>query len=374
MPAPVSLRAIHVSWANPPTPALNEARSAPADAVFFDGQTAAGQPVLARLGDTSLVIHSMDGISLASWPRADLIRTDADAADEAFGAHATLRAGRGPQRLQIHDPDLLAELRQVGLIRTSSSAWSTRRWGALGAGFLVALAIAAVLIDQLPSLALPLVPHSLERGWSAGLQAALSSGSRRCRSPQGTAALSLLIGRLSAAAGITPAPGFAVIANPMINAFTLPDGRIVILQGLIKEVQDPDELSGVLAHELGHVRKRDPTREMLRALELNMLARSIGWGGNVAGQMAALSYGRKAEAAADASALQTLRAAHLRADGLSRFFTLLLQSTSDDALPAFLSNHPTTANRAADLQASGEGETAMDAPDWAAVRRICDQP
>ncbi len=111
---------------------------------------------------------------------------------------------------------------------------------------------------------------------------------------------------------MTPAPPVVVRDNRLVNAFTLPDGEIVVMRGLIDAAQDGDEVSGVLAHEMGHVQHRDPAREMLRRIGLNMTARSLGWGGNLAGALTGLSYGRRAEARADDAALVTLSRAGLR--------------------------------------------------------------
>jgi Zn-dependent protease with chaperone function len=342
----------------------------PANAILFDGRTAAGQAVTASLASAGLELRAGAGELIMSLPLAGLARTDADAP----GASATFRSRRGAERLEIHDPALLAQLLSAGIGRGSPGGWSARGWAGLAGGIASALVLAAVLIDQAPSLAVPLVPRALERGWSSAIEAAVANGNPRCTAPAGRAAIVRLVGRLAEAAGVSPVPAVTLLDTPLVNAFTLPDGRIVVLQGLIARAEDPDEFAGVLAHELGHARRRDPTRETLRRLELNMLARALGWGGGIAGQMTALSYGRRAEAAADASALQTLRRAHLRADGLARFFTLLHKSEgSGGEPPAFLSDHPSTASRALALQAGPEGEAAMTPAEWSAVKAMCDQ-
>ena len=44
----------------------------------------------------------------------------------------------------------------------------------------------------------------------------------------------------------------------------LPGGRIYVFQGLIDKAETPDELAGVIAHEIGHVAHRDGTRSVLQ--------------------------------------------------------------------------------------------------------------
>ncbi len=44
------------------------------------------------------------------------------------------------------------------------------------------------------------------------------------------------------------------------NAFALPGGKVYLLNGLLNLARSPDEIAGVLAHELGHVQHRDGMR------------------------------------------------------------------------------------------------------------------
>jgi predicted Zn-dependent protease len=238
---------------------------------------------------------------------------------------------------------------------------------AVGAALLAAGVVAVVFVDQVPGLIARLVPHRVEVVWSDTLEAQLAAGHRRCSARRGQAALSGLVAELATAAGLAAPPAVIVLSDGEVNAFTLPDGRVVVLRGLLQRAADPDELAGVLAHELGHVRHGDPTREAVRGAGLGFLAESLGWGGALAGQMTALSYGRKAEAAADQAAVETLRAAGLRADGLGRFIARL----GHDALPAFLSDHPGNADRAEALRVPPDGRTALSPEAWAAVRAMC---
>jgi len=180
-----------------------------------------------------------------------------------------------------------------------------------------------------------------------------------------------VVARLAGAAGVSPAPPVVVLNDRMVNAFTLPDGEIVVMRGLIDTAQDGDEVAGVLAHEMGHVQHRDATREMLRRIGLNMTARSLGWGGNLAGTLTVLSYDRQAEARADDAALATLSRAGLRADGLGRFMALLEVHGGDGGMPSFLPDHPGTGSRAARLARPAVGARAFDGAAWQAVRSVC---
>ena len=38
----------------------------------------------------------------------------------------------------------------------------------------------------------------------------------------------------------------------LVNAFAVPGGQIILTRGLVQTAGSPDEVAGVLAHELGH--------------------------------------------------------------------------------------------------------------------------
>jgi predicted Zn-dependent protease len=51
---------------------------------------------------------------------------------------------------------------------------------------------------------------------------------------------------------------FGVLDNDDVNAFCGPSGFIFVTKGLLRSVQNEDELAGVLAHEIAHVSLRHP--------------------------------------------------------------------------------------------------------------------
>ncbi len=282
-----------------------------------------------------------------------------------------LRPKHSAARLQLDDAALIEALRQAGAAIGVQLRWTAWHWTGLAAALVASLAVGAVLVDQLPNIVTPLVPRRLERAWSNNARATLMAFAAPCTGQAGGAALTGLVARIAGAAGVSPVPAVTVLDTSTVNAFTFPDGNILVLRGLIAQARDPDELSGVLAHEMGHAKHRDPTREMVRRTALGMVARSFGWGGDLAGTMTGLSYGRKAEAAADASALVTLDRAGLRADGLGRFMGRLAAQEGDAAVPGFLSDHPGSASRARTLVRPVAGASALSPQEWEAVRGIC---
>ncbi|HNA28836.1 MAG TPA: M48 family metallopeptidase [Thiobacillaceae bacterium] len=168
---------------------------------------------------------------------------------------------------------------------------------------------------------------------------------------------------------------FHLAEDDQINAFALPGGHVVVFTGLLRSLGDADELAGVLAHEISHVRARHALRGMIRSLGWRAtLAVALGqYGGGIWGDMASqlgdLGYSRELEREADHDALLLLRRAGLPAEGMARFFERLAKS--EKASPALLSSHPASAERLRairdEMGALGPYSSRSLDLDWAAV-------
>lgn len=101
------------------------------------------------------------------------------------------------------------------------------------------------------------------------------------------------------------------------NAFALPGGTMVMTDEMVALVGgDEKVLTAVLAHELGHVRRRHGLRLLVQATALGGLASLVV--GDFSSVLAAApvllgqaSYSREAEREADAEAVRVLRAARI---------------------------------------------------------------
>lgn len=157
-----------------------------------------------------------------------------------------------------------------------------------------------------------------------------------------------------------------------VNAFALPGGQIIVNQGLIDKVKTPDELAGVLAHELGHVEKRHTFQQLARTGVLYILVSALV--GDVSGIVAVvvdngqaifgLTYNRRMEEEADAFAVQQMLDQGLDPKGIARFFKVLEQEEKEhgnDAVPDILRTHPATPERIADIKAEIPARYTVDA-------------
>ncbi len=201
---------------------------------------------------------------------------------------------------------------------------------------------------------------------------------RTCEVAAGRAALEQLVTRLGSTLESPYDYKVVVVDLDITNAFALPGGYIVLFDGLLDFTKTPEEVAGVLAHEMGHVIHRHGTQAMLRQMGLTlifdfMMGGGGSYGAELGGLALALSYSREAELQADGTGIEILRRAGLRPSGLAAFFKRL-QSEAGDVTGPFqiLSTHPSFAARLDRLKGvEDEGEAAMSPADWTALRAIC---
>jgi predicted Zn-dependent protease len=186
--------------------------------------------------------------------------------------------------------------------------------------------------------------------------------------------------RLEGAAALGMPLKMTVVHRPESNAFALPGGHIYVFEGLIDKSATPDELAGVLAHEIGHVAHRDGTRAVLQQAGLSFLFGMIlgdfmGGGAVVIAARTVLqsSYSRDVEAAADAYGVALMQ----KAGGDARALGTILNKIGGATEPGMkiLRDHPETAARVAAVNrlapAAKPGAALLGPEDWAALRTIC---
>ena len=61
------------------------------------------------------------------------------------------------------------------------------------------------------------------------------------------------------------------------NAFALPGRHIVLVSGLLKRAKAPEEIAGVLAHEMGHGLEKDPEALFLRNIGMKVIVKFTAW-------------------------------------------------------------------------------------------------
>ena len=146
---------------------------------------------------------------------------------------------------------------------------------------------------------------------------------------------------------------FHLVRDDSINAFALPGGIVVIHSGLLGATKTPEELAGVLAHEVQHVEQRHSLKGLIKDSGLAALwALATGdlsgaMAGNAARQVISLGFSREAERQADSAGFDALVRAGIDPGGLPDFFATLGKATGSP--PELLSTHPASDARRDEL-------------------------
>jgi len=169
-----------------------------------------------------------------------------------------------------------------------------------------------------------------------------------------------ILKRLVAAVPNNPGYPFEihVIESPEVNAFALPGGQIFLLTGLVKKAQSPEEVAGVLAHEMQHVLHRHVVRRTVQEMGLRLwITVLFGHGAysavaQQAGKVLNLSFSRGQESEADLDGARLLARANLPIEPLEVFFSRLAQEqgAAGGKAMAFISDHPASLDRVQALE------------------------
>ncbi len=363
---------------------------------YADGRTAASKAASLRLTPAGIEISLPDDPEVQLWPYPELqagtplhrgskdvlLRRLMAKTREASPFSATAAAGA---TVYVADQDFVHALMARAPNLTASRA--RRRFVAAGLVIVLltaALCVAVWALELNPARTVAaLLPPAVWRNIGDTAFDELTRGHRVCANPRGQAALTRLVTKLSTAAAANRDFNVRVVDWPLINAFTLPGGRIVLTSGLINVAASPDELAGVIAHEIGHGLEWHPETSLVRALGLSAAVRLVFGGAdpvsNVGMLLLQLRYSREAERVADARAVEMMRTAKIPAKALADFFLLVkkregsARSGSFASAVEILSTHPLLEERA---QTVGQVppypvEPAVTPEDAEALKAIC---
>ncbi len=174
------------------------------------------------------------------------------------------------------------------------------------------------------------------------------------------------------AAGLVPQDVHLYLVNdPSINAFVAEGQNMFLNTGLLMTLETPNQITGVMAHETGHMAHGDLVRAgagikaatipllLSMAAGLAAIIAGAGEAGTaimMAGQQIAertfLAYSRTVEANADQAGMRFLTATHQSGEGMLQVFKRFQDQEilSSQHIDPFAQTHPAPADRIAALQ------------------------
>jgi beta-barrel assembly-enhancing protease len=268
--------------------------------------------------------------------------------------------------LGAHGSDLREQLSKAVKRKATSS-----RLLVVTAIFVGTLALFVVLLFALKSTLAGFAANRLPLSWEAQFGDAVfesvKAQSKIVDDPKWSAQFEAVTTRLLR--GLTNSEytfKFHVVEAEDVNAFAIPGGHIVVHTGLLKAVDRPEQLAGVIAHEMAHVTERHSLRNLVESAGLALVVQTLF--GDASALIAVASGGsefllrqkfsRDVEREADDVGWNYLLAANVDPRGAIEFFGKLQKEMEKNAAASavdgrfnLVSTHPATPERIARLEA-----------------------
>ncbi|MEP2028287.1 MAG: M48 family metallopeptidase [Paracoccaceae bacterium] len=357
------------------------------DAWFFDGDLARPRATsLQVIRDQSELAITADGLEPMIWPTANVRVLP----DQVRSDRTVLCLKDDPvARLVVADKLLLSLLPNKHRRTLPKGGSRLLAWAlaAIASVWVIIGALVPTMADQLAVFIPPDGERALGETTLGQIRAALDETGLEpiafCEETAGVEALSRMKSKLTANLDLGNDVSVHVLDHKMVNAFALPGGFVVLFRGLIDAAESPDEVAAVLAHEIGHVVSRDPTRLALRS------AGSIGVLGLLFGDFAggavvlflterliSAQYSQGAETGADRFAYDALLKSDVSPAALGDMFQRLRDKFGDgDAIVAHFLSHPGLRERIDAARAAApenqDYQPVLSGPDWASLKSIC---
>ncbi len=348
---------------------------------YFDGASGRRRQVTLRLRSTLEVVA--DGAVVATWRLENIRRADGPAGRLRLGCISAVPLAR----LEIDDAAMIAALiaRCHALDADRGGAGQTGRivfWSLAAACSIVVLAVYGIpfAADRLA----PLVPRAVEQrlGQAVDGQVRILFDAKTCDASEGQAALRAMVEKIRIAGGIEHPIDAQVLSSAIPNAIALPGGKVYLFDGLLQKAQSPDEIAGVLAHELGHEHHRHIMRALIHNGGTSFLVGLLF--GDITGAGAVIfatrsvlqaSHSREAEQEADAFAFEAMRRLG-RSPVPMAALIFRITGAEGKGIGGFtiLNSHPLTEDRLAAAKKQdrpNSGPEILSAAEWRALQSIC---
>jgi Zn-dependent protease with chaperone function len=346
---------------------------------YFDGTSSRRHAITLGFADRLEIVE--DGQMLAAWSYVDIRRADSPAGTLRASCLAALPLAR----LEIRDAAIAAEL-IARCARLEENIPGHRGVAAIvGWSLAAAISIVLVVLFGVPLAAdrlAPLVPQALERrlGDVADGQIKALFGGRVCDNPAGQAAFIKLVNAVRASAGLDASVESAVLSTPVPNAFALPGGKVYLFGGLLTKADNADEIAGVLAHELGHLKHRDGTRNLIynggTSFLIGLLFGDMTGSGALIFASRSLftaSYSREAELNADSFSIDVMHALGRSPKPMGELLFRVTGKEADKSI-SILASHPLTEDRLARMNSEDRPPSQpplLTPQEWTSLKAIC---
>jgi len=353
-------------------------------AKYYDGKTSKAHIVDVVLSGSILHITDERGKELAAWslPTLKIIEPPSPpvagiiGSDKYPDARLNIEAGKGWNYIKSRIP----KNKRTKRLPTHLGAFISYSVLAI-----ISLAFLFVMFPRIIGNLAYIIPQTWEDALGKQVLATMVGNDKICVARAGKDAIDRLTKKIQSQMQRKIEYDIRVIDNSYVtNAFAAPGGHIIIYRSIIEEAGSPEEVAGVLAHEMAHVEQYHTTKALIRNIglgfTLSMIFGDVGTLESVAQLLSQMSYSREDESAADMRAKEILNAINIDPQGLQDFLVRMSEQEIDldfkgSEYLKYLSSHPDTKERikALNQDENREYNTAMSYDDWEALLSICDK-
>ena len=355
---------------------------------YYDGRSLAPQPVSITIEPTVLTFQPISGTT-QQWPYSELQQTQG----RYSGEEVRLERGTGLcETLVIPNANILLAIHRIGGEEASHfhhpGIRRARVFWTMAAALAALPIIYAIFTWGVPSLAGPItaaIPLSWETQLGQFVQQEFSEEESVCKNSELAETMNSIMSRL-----ITPMIDrsyefhVTVMDNPRVNAMAAPGGYLIVFRGLLQDTETPEELAGVLAHEVQHVILRHGMRLIVQHVSMAFIVAALSgdasgmlsYGLQAAQTLQTLSYSREAEVQADERGLALLEQAGINPEGMMSFFEKLGKEQEDTSPFRYFSTHPPTNTRRQHLEDLASAHSThyqafTFTQKWETLRNLC---
>lgn len=143
------------------------------------------------------------------------------------------------------------------------------------------------------------------------------------------------------------------VDDKIINAYYIGDGNIMIFAGLLKELNNNNQLAGIIAHEMGHAVNKHLSEDMKHNLGLSLLnilfnhftENQYQQMTNITQNLIENGFSRDQEKEADLYAVDLMMRSGYNPDGLIELMQIFKRNSNNSKLLEFTQTHPIPESR-----------------------------
>lgn len=143
-----------------------------------------------------------------------------------------------------------------------------------------------------------------------------------------------------------------ILDKDEINAFALPDGHLIVFTGLILNSESPEELSGVIGHEIAHIQLNHVMKKLVKEVGLSaLISLTTGNGGSetikeTAKFLSSTAFDRSLEKDADIKSVDYLVRTNINPEPFADFlYKLSVRENEATKYLSWISTHPESKER-----------------------------